>query len=89
MAGVNDRKAGFMDRYHEKLDADNNRETLLEIARILAAGLLRLHARAALVAPETPQESSPSGLEVPGKKVLIGAREVNKPEVSLRRNTWS
>ncbi|MGE0769287.1 MAG: hypothetical protein AB7L90_22825 [Hyphomicrobiaceae bacterium] len=44
-----------------------------EVASILAAGVLRLHARAALPgdpAPEKPPESGLSGLEVPDETVL-------------------
>jgi hypothetical protein len=52
-------------------------ERLAEVASILAAGILRLHARAAMpddaeprLAPENPAESGSSGLEVPGETVL-------------------
>jgi hypothetical protein len=47
------------------------------IAHVLAAGILRLHARAALsgiddkhAGPEIRPESIPNGLEVPGETVL-------------------
>jgi hypothetical protein len=46
---------------------------LREIARILAAGILRLRNRAALPVPENPgkqAESSPNGLEVIGETRL-------------------
>jgi hypothetical protein len=43
-----------------------------EVAAVLAAGLLRLHARnaAAGAAPNNPQNSSLNCLEVPGETVL-------------------
>ena len=49
-------------------------ERLSEVAGILAAGVLRLHARAALPGdnsgPEKSLDSSPAGLEVSGETVL-------------------
>ena len=52
-------------------------ERLTEVASILAAGILRLHTRAALPedvaehsAPENPADSGSPGLEVPGETVL-------------------
>ena len=55
--------------------SENDR--LREIAGILAAGILRLHARAALPSeqplnPGKSADSSPNGLEVPGKTRLSG-----------------
>ncbi len=43
-------------------------ERFTEVAGILAGGILRLHARAAL--PENPAESGSPGLEVPDETVL-------------------
>ncbi len=43
-------------------------ERFTEVARILAAGILRLYTRAAL--SENPPESGSSGLEVPDETVL-------------------
>jgi hypothetical protein len=49
-------------------------ECLSEVAGILAAGILRLHARAALsgdnLGPEKPPNSGPAGLEVFEETVL-------------------
>lgn len=49
-------------------------ERLSEVASILAAGVLRLHARAALScdypAPEKSQNSAPPGLELSDETVL-------------------
>jgi len=49
---------------------------MAELATILACGIVRLHARAALGAappsPEISPESSPDRLEVPGETVLTG-----------------
>ena len=49
-------------------------ERLSEVASILAAGVLRLHAGAALsgdhLGPEKPPNSGPTGLEVSGETVL-------------------
>ena len=49
-------------------------ERFSEVAGILAAGVLRLHARAALSGddpgPEKPPNSGPAGLEVSEKTVL-------------------
>ena len=46
---------------------------LVEVAAILAAGILRLHARSALQAgalPQVPPDSSPPSLEVSPETVL-------------------
>jgi hypothetical protein len=49
-------------------------ERFSEVARILAAGILRLHARAALSGsnpgPEKSPDSAPAGLEVSEETVL-------------------
>ena len=49
-------------------------ERLSEVASIFAAGILRLHARAALSCdnptPEKSQNSAPPGLELSGETVL-------------------
>lgn len=52
-------------------------ERLREVAAILAAGVLRLHSRAALPddsnrnsGPESPPDAEPNCLEVPGETVL-------------------
>lgn len=56
--------------------ADHNDESgrLSEVARILATGILRLRARAALASPDpdlnNSEKSSPDGLEVLGQTVL-------------------
>jgi hypothetical protein len=50
-------------------------DCLREIARILAAGILRLHRRAALPVeggPEKREDSAPNCLEVPDKSRLSG-----------------
>jgi hypothetical protein len=58
-------------------DVMTSDQRLRAIADVLAAGILRLHARAALSAiedkhtgPEIRPESSPNGLEVPDETVL-------------------
>jgi hypothetical protein len=53
----------------------NDDDRVGEIAAILASGLLRLWARAALpggphAPPQIPRDSSPNGLEVPGETRL-------------------
>jgi hypothetical protein len=64
-------------RPHDEPAAQTCDERLREVAAILAAGILRLHSRAALPAdpaqhsgPENPPESGQDCLEVPGKTVL-------------------
>jgi hypothetical protein len=62
-----------------KPDEPNNRdhECLREIASILAAGIVRLHRRAALtveVGPEKRENSAPNYLEVSAETVLSGQR---------------
>jgi len=54
-------------------------ERLHEVGRILAAGILRLRARAALPTPEEPDESRPNCLEVRSETVLSGPLEFTVP----------
>ena len=65
-----------MQRNAGTMTADQRRR---EVARILAAGILRLHARAALPAepgelssPKNPADSGQDGLEVSQETVLSG-----------------
>jgi hypothetical protein len=53
-----------------KCTNDPSDERLREIAAILAAGILRLHARAALPTPEKPETPPQNCLEVRAETVL-------------------
>ena len=63
--------------HHHNIMNDGDQARLREVARILAAGVLRLHARVALPAdtgevssPKNPAKSSEDCLEVPRETVL-------------------
>ena len=66
---------------------------LREVAGILAAGILRLRARAALPGAQPGQEnlpkSSEDGLEVPGETVLSGHTGSRFPRSQERRKSCS
>jgi len=65
--------------HQEPADGMAPHQRLEEVAFILAAGILRLHARAALPTPKRPDENGPNCLEVRSERVLSGPLEFTVP----------